>query len=453
MNMQNLKNFFSRIILLFIFTGTALVFSAWWYVSPKGFPVTNPRFWTNSIIPVTVTIISLAAIPDVYRKKQSIIPIILPCWSCATLAFLVTSRILYPISMRPVFMVFLLFWFLIFCLLTWLILRKSKLSGLQLIPMFILVVLAILSGAFLPLSQRSWKPATKPLNPSGSFRTELPLNPSQSPLHLSDQVTVLPRLGNVLVYGESVHLKVSPLLFFYSRSPDRCWILCAPRAARRGPKVDYKGMRRIPEGLHLEYAYDGRNVLEVVAADQEKFVEIEAVCELPAVVYSHLNTYTEFTIHGKEKLFVSFSPCPDERIEIVSFEYPFGRPMRSAYLDPEGIFRVVQAKSADKGPFKTLAEGPLAADQPLELTLFDRDDAVCRIAFLDWAAQASTQLSPTAGWGLSENAIEFNLGQENPPKATFYITLAATSAGRGFDSVGHTPGTYRNRIQIDPLNK
>jgi hypothetical protein len=32
--------------------------------------------------------------------------------------------------------------------------------------------------------------------------------------------------------------------------------------------------------------------------------------------------------------------------------------------------------------------------------------------------------------------------------ATLFITLASTSVGRGFDSVGHTSGTYRNRMRI-----
>jgi hypothetical protein len=62
---------------------------------------------------------------------------------------------------------------------------------------------------------------------------------------------------------------------------------------------------------------------------------------------------------------------------------------------------------------------------------------------------ASTELSPTAGWGLPQNAIEFSLSDPNPASpATLFITLASTSVGRGFDSVGHTPGTYRNRMRI-----
>jgi hypothetical protein len=31
----------------------------------------------------------------------------------------------------------------------------------------------------------------------------------------------------------------------------------------------------------------------------------------------------------------------------------------------------------------------------------------------------------------------------------FFVTLAGTSVGRGWDSVGHAPGTYRNRMKIE----
>jgi hypothetical protein len=62
---------------------------------------------------------------------------------------------------------------------------------------------------------------------------------------------------------------------------------------------------------------------------------------------------------------------------------------------------------------------------------------------------ASTELSPNPGWGLPQNAIEFSLPDPASP-ANLFITLASTSVGRGFDSVSHAPGTYRNRIRIQP---
>ena len=132
------------------------------------------------------------------------------------------------------------------------------------------------------------------------------------------------------------------------------------------------------------------------------------------------------------------------------FDYPFGRPARFAYVD-EAAVSVVEASSGEKGPFHILAQGRLERSSSLEITLCDEDRAIGRLTLLVWPAQASTQLSPTAGWGVPENAIEFSLSGDEPTSpASLFITLAATSVGRGWDSVGHAAGTYRNRITIEP---
>jgi hypothetical protein len=135
----------------------------------------------------------------------------------------------------------------------------------------------------------------------------------------------------------------------------------------------------------------------------------------------------------------------------MKYDYPFGRPARFAYVDEARRFRVVEASSGEKGPFRVLAEGRLEPADPLEIRLYDDDRPIARIRLLDWSAQASTRLSPTAGWGVPENAIEFSLsGNEPTSPASLFITLAGTSVGRGWDSVGHAAGKYRNRITIDP---
>jgi hypothetical protein len=83
---------------------------------------------------------------------------------------------------------------------------------------------------------------------------------------------------------------------------------------------------------------------------------------------------------------------------------------------------------------------------------FDEDRAILRITLHDWSAQASTQLSPTAGWRVPVNAIEFSLsGESLASPASIFVTLAATSVGRGWDSVAHTAGTYRNCVTIERL--
>ena len=71
-----------------------------------------------------------------------------------------------------------------------------------------------------------------------------------------------------------------------------------------------------------------------------------------------------------------------------------------------------------------------------------RGSAIARLTFEDYAAQADTTLSPTAGWGVPVNALEFGLAADAPSSpASIFVTLAATSVGRGWDCVGHRAGS------------
>ncbi len=164
-------------------------------------------------------------------------------------------------------------------------------------------------------------------------------------------------------------------------------------------------------------------------------------------VYSHLNSFSLIQIRGHRRLLIAFSPMPEQRIEVTYSEYPTGKPSRFAYLDADAELHVVESTTGEKGPFTELARGKLAG--PLGLTLYDEERRIVTLELADFAAQASTQLSPTGGWGVPENAIELSLASDRPDAdAMIFMTLAGTSVGRGFDSVGHAPGLYRNRIEI-----
>ena len=130
-------------------------------------------------------------------------------------------------------------------------------------------------------------------------------------------------------------------------------------------------------------------------------------------------------------------------------DYPFGRPARFAFLDAGNVFRVVEARSAEKGPFREIASGPIRNDTPLKMIFFDDAIPVFRVTLVDWAAQTGRQISPTAGWLIPVNAIEFSMRAEST--AQVFVTLAGTSVGRGFESVGHAAGVYRNRMSIESL--
>jgi hypothetical protein len=118
-------------------------------------------------------------------------------------------------------------------------------------------------------------------------------------------------------------------------------------------------------------------------------------------------------------------------------------------MTSDGAFQVVRASSAEKGPFRTLATGRLERGQPLEISLFDDGNLVFSVTLDDWSAQAATQLSPTAGWGVPVNSIGFWLSGDSASSPAFIsIELAGTGIGRGYDSVGHSEGVYRNRMRI-----
>ena len=121
-------------------------------------------------------------------------------------------------------------------------------------------------------------------------------------------------------------------------------------------------------------------------------------------------------------------------------------------MDAHDTFHVVEARSAEKGPFRSLASGKLKRGEPLGITLHDRGKPVARVTLDDWSAQVSTELSPTAGYGVPQNAITFMLSGASPTSPAFIsLELAGTGIGRGYDSVGHAPGVYRNRVCIESL--
>jgi hypothetical protein len=244
-----------------------------------------------------------------------------------------------------------------------------------------------------------------------------------------------------------VTLAVQPVLTFVSRSPDRCWTLFASKSERDGPPRRLISLDRDGPSLRLVHRNDLISVTSV--ALKEQVLEVDSSTHLPNAVYSHLNTFTELTISGHRKLDVEFSPCPGNPIEFRPFQIRGELPGRAACLDRDGTFKVVQARKAEKGPFTTLAAGRLARGQPLTMTFRDQGRPLFAITLDDWPAQVGVQTSPTAGYGLPVNAIEFSLdGDSDRSPAGVWITLAATSVGRGWDSVGHAPGTYRNRLRV-----
>jgi hypothetical protein len=418
--------------------GTAAV--AWWWLLPGGFPMGHPRFWVNEALPVLV-LAMVVAIRFAVWEKQRVRNSLLAMFPVFWLAVAIAGRIIFPQSGR---------WFFL----------APMVLGLAMLGMvvaarprparwtWLLMPLVALLGVLMPLAERGVDPDT---HPAGAVAPVLPdplVPPSElRSIVLGPEIRLDPGDPVVTLNRGRFTLAVQPLLTFISRSPDRCWTLFASRAQRDGPRRRLIHLEHTPQGVRMVHRDDTTSSME--AGLRDGALEIDASTELSSPIYSHLNTFTELTISGHRKLSVGFSPCTSEHVEFKPFSIRGSAPSRAAYLDRDGTFRVVQARSAEKGPFTTLAQGKMNRADPLMMTLYDQGQAVFEITLRDWAAQAGVQLSPTAGYGLTVNAIEFSIdGETDRSSAGMWITLAATSVGRGWDTVGHAAGIYRNRVTV-----
>jgi hypothetical protein len=439
---------------LFVLTFHALLAGCWLWLAPGGFGLAHPRFWTNTgapIVGLALTIGSLAALKVGSKRGQRWL---LPIWSAAWSAAAVTGRVLFPISLA---------WY-------WLVpLGAAIVMGLGAVPpwrgtqsrerfdVLLATAGATLAGAFLMCAQRPPVPDTHPRGgaevnsekvASGQNIAELGL------LRLDQHTAVHSADATLAVSLGSLKLSIQPLLTFLQGSKDGCWSIAARPVDRAGPAPRLRRAMRVPDGSDLllyDFPGQGAATLEV-AAERSGAIALSATSHLSQAFYSHLNSFCDIEVRGHHSLSLEFSPCPGVAIEVRPFDYPFGRPSRFAFVEHDRTFRVVEAASGEKGPFRTLARGKLAADDSLTITLLDEGRPQGRVIFDDWSLQSDTTLSPTAGWGVPVNSIEFSMSGDQPMSpASIFISLASTSVGRGWDCVGHCAGTYRNRMRCEAL--
>ena len=412
---------------------------------PGGFPAAHPRFWSNGVLPWLIVATALAGRRVGKLRRETVKPPALAALAALWISAAVSARIIFPITFRFLWVGPLLAGIAIGCAGVSEFRRGGRLRWVALA-----VAMASACGAVVPIAQRPGPADTRPANieihdrQPGAFPES-----ANNAVTLSESVRVVPREGIVTLKSGQRMISVQPLLTFLSRSPDGCWTLFAMGKARRGPGRQLIGCDHPGTRARLAWRDDDLTTLEVNASGTSRVTHIESISRLPMPVWSHLNSFTQLVVSGRGALSVSFSPCPDSRIEIRASDYPFGRPARFAFLDAGDVFHVVEARSAEKGPFRQLASGTLPKDAPLEMTFFDDATPVFRVTLADWAAQTGRQISPTAGWRVPVNAIEFSLLADST--AQVFITLAGTSVGRGFESVGHAAGVYRNRMTIEPL--
>jgi len=443
-----------RLFWLFVLMTHAILALLWWWLEPAGFGFAHPRFWVNRVAPLSGLGLTIAALVALRSNSSRALRWLLPLWPSAWAAAAMAARAFFPVSMARIGFVPL---------------GVAAVMAAAAVPPWrrarrqacfvelALCMCAGLAGAALVAAQRPPPAATRPLNPA---LAELALEPAEPRSHpsggifLERKVMVQASDGSINTRVDTLAISVQPLLTFLNGSVDGCWTIFATPEDRAGPVPRLLASRRDGERswtATYDFRRQGPATLWVNVAPQPGAITIEATSRLDRLIYSHLNSFCDFEIRGHGRLALVFSPCPGVAIEVRPFDYPFGRPARFAFLDGNAMFRVVEATSGEKGPFRTLAQGRLGREQELTIMLLDEGRPRGCIVLADWSAQADTTPSPTAGWGVPVNAIEFSLARDAPSSpASIFVTLAATSVGRGWDCVGHRPGTYRNRIRLEP---
>ena len=380
------------------------VFLGWFIIMPQGFPINHPRFWSNGCIPLSGAIIALMITIACLRNKPGSAAFLFPTLPSLVSGLVLTCLVLFFHSLFSIRVLVVLFPWLYLMFSYGLVVRKFPFDW----RAGLVTILGCSLGSFWAYSQRAPEATTRPF----SERFPADANPVSGPAVWAART----------FESGSTMLSLTPFMDFESTSPDGFWTLFSPD---HSPVHD------------LEYALSETN--------DHRFTCWTKVIDK---VDSHLNTFTDITIYGKHALSVEFSPCPGKRFEILPFDYPVGRPARAAYLDAQGVFNIVEATSGEKGPYNLLASGPHDLEQPITLRIFDGERLAFEVTFDDFSRQCSTDLSPTAGWGFPQNSIQFVAMQDDVCSAFIALNLASTSVGRGWDSVGHEPGVYRNRVRV-----
>lgn len=392
---------------------------------PRGFPPNHVRFYSNEVGPVlllTLCAANGAALARGWPAASTLVAVFPGLWLGAAIG----ASSLFPVTGGEV---------------AWAACGAALVFGALWAPFARRVQarwstrlvgwgLGVALGGALLWAQRAPRSTTRPQPTSA-------LAEMSEPVALPAGVSVDERAGSVHLERGHFALSISPVLEFQSRSPDGFWTVFSSL---------------VPEEL---LALDPAEWRLRVEPRNESELHIQAARILRDEVFSHLSSFTTLTLSGHRKLGVVFSPCPDRVIEFVYADYPAGAPARFAYVDEASRFHVVEASSAEKGPFTSLASGRLGRGAPLSLRFVEMlptEQALLELTFEDWSAQLSTALSPTAGFGVPQNAIEFGLASKHEAApAHVVLNLAATSIGRGWDSVGHAPGRYENRVTLRML--
>lgn len=458
-----------RILWCIVLAGHAWAMTLWWWpMRAHGFPITHLRFWMNQALPWILSALCLAGMVLAWRRQSRLFSLIVLTIPIAYASAVLAGLLVFPESavcdVRRMLDPSWLYDSFLFRYGLWLpfLLWAASLGLLAVFTVWrrrgppAVLGLAAATGACLGFTfiwaLRAEDPSTYP---AGQMLPSLPegcesMQPDQ--VFLADDMTLDYETGTVRLSHQGLEIAVRSTLAFYSVSLERGWTLFASPQWRKKYKIRFASVYHHQDEFYLKYEGGNQALVRVKGSRQKgEPVEIETWTSLPEPVFSHLDSFTEVSVGDYNDLSISLSPFPEERFELRRHSHPdYWIHQGFAYVDAHNRFHWAKGAREEHGPFRYLAHGRLAREDPLILTIFNEDRAVCRITLYDWSEQASTALSPTAGWGVPANAVEAFVGPTSKDNvASIVFQLAATSIGRGYDTVGHKAGAYRNRMTIE----
>ncbi|MGD9635854.1 MAG: hypothetical protein AB7G28_22085 [Pirellulales bacterium] len=435
-----------RLIVGIVDIALALHFAAgalWWWFSPKGFPIDSPQFWMNQVLPIAAMTVAAAGLVAMHYKHQRFAALAVISFAAAWAAAAILGRIVFPVSLAGVWLLFLFAAFVGATLWLWLTEGPPR----AMLANFLSVFAGAAIGLLVVFGQIPSIPSTIPAEPSTEINLGKPIQfVGEAPVKVkvSKSARFLPQIAQIEGHAGDIWFECRPFLEFHSTSPDRFWSLLS----RSLPNVP-RFVGTLGEPADRTFLYRAGEKIVFAPAGEDEVCDATVTTPVASDTYSHLNTYCYFRFYATTSPALTFLPCGDKQFAVLPADYPIGRPARFAYFAADGTFRVCEASSGEKGPFQTLGSGRLDRGEPVSMGLHNDGKLVATITLDDWSAQASTAISPTAGWGVPVNAIEFKLIDDDGDQGVgIWITLAGTSVGRGFETVGHKAGTYRNRLII-----
>jgi hypothetical protein len=214
----NKKSWILRTIVGLALAGHLAAAAGYWWLSPKGFPAESSRFWLNSVVPVVLMAVACAGLIGLHKGRWLVAGSIVLFFASAWCAGAVSGRIIFPISLRGIWVMALIIGGAGFVCFQWLVRGESRSYGIWLFS----VVAATFVGWFAIWAQVPALASTAPIN------TQLPQMSRQgvrqppelivriSPDHQFDTAA-----AELMLTMGHIRIQCRPILNFDRASPDR----------------------------------------------------------------------------------------------------------------------------------------------------------------------------------------------------------------------------------------